>query len=224
MMLLTIVIPTLNEEAEIQACLMRLQGLREEGLEVVVVDGGSLDKTPQMAEGLCDQFISIRRGRAAQMNAGAMKAKGEFIFFLHVDTQMPEKFQELVPAIEADTFCWGRFDVKLSGTHCLFRIIEYMMNLRSRWTRIATGDQVMFVSQKLFREVDGFPEIALMEDIAMSQKLKNISSPLCLREKVLTSSRRWKKNGIINTILKMWWLRFSYFMGVDPVRLARQYE
>ena len=224
MILHTIVIPTLNEEAEIQACLMRLQGLREEGFEVIVVDGGSIDKTPQLVEGLCDQFISNRQGRAAQMNTGALKAKGEFIFFLHVDTQLHEEFQELIPLIEADTFCWGRFDVKLAGEHWSFRIIESMMNLRSRLTGIATGDQVMFVSQKLFQEVDGFPEIALMEDIAMSQKLKNICSPLCLRQKVLTSSRRWEKHGIINTILKMWWLRFSYFMGVDPVRLARQYE
>ncbi len=224
MILHTIVIPTLNEEADIQACLMRLQGLREEGLEVIVVDGGSIDKTPQLVEGLCDQFISTRRGRATQMNAGAVKAKGELIFFLHVDTQLPEKFLELIPAIEADTFCWGRFDVTLSGEDRLFRVIESMMNLRSRLTGIATGDQVMFVSQKLFQEVDGFPEIALMEDIAMSHSLKKTSSPLCLRQKVLTSSRRWEKHGIINTILKMWWLRFSYFMGVDPVRLARQYD
>jgi len=224
MILHTIVIPTLNEEAEIQACLKRLQGLREEGFEVIVVDGGSFDKTPKLAEELCDQFISTRGGRAAQMNAGAMKAEGKFIFFLHVDTQLPEKFQELIPSIEVDTFCWGRFDVKLSGEHWAFRIIESMMNLRSRLTGIATGDQVMFVSQKLFQEVEGFPEIALMEDIAMSQKLKNICSPLCMRQKVRTSSRRWEKHGIISTILKMWWLRLSYFMGVDPVRLARQYE
>ena len=224
MMLHTIVIPTLNEEAEIQACLMRLQGQREEGFEVIVVDGGSNDRTPQLVEGLCDQFISTRKGRAAQMNAGAMKAKGEFIFFLHVDTQLPEKFPEPISAIAADTFCWGRFDVKLSGEHWSFRVIESMMNLRSRLTGIATGDQLVFISRKLFREVDGFPEIALMEDIAMSQKLKKISSPMCLRQKVLTSSRRWEKHGIINTILKMWWLRLSYFMGVDPVRLARQYD
>jgi len=224
MILHTIVIPTLNEAAEIGDCLMRLQGLREEGFEVIVVDGGSIDKTPQLVTGLCDQFISNRRGRAAQMNTGARQAKGKLIFFLHVDTQLPEKFSEIISSIKADRFFWGRFDVTLSGKHWSFRIIELMMNLRSRLTGIATGDQVMFVSQKLFREVDGFPEIALMEDIAMSRNLKSICSPLCLREKVLTSSRRWEKHGIINTIVKMWWLRFSYFMGVDPVRLARQYD
>jgi len=220
----TIVIPTLNEEAEIASCLNRLQGLREEGFEVIVVDGGSIDKTPQLVAGLCDQFISTQGGRAVQMNAGAREARGEFIFFLHVDTQLPEKFSEITSSIETDKFCWGRFDVRLSGKHWSFRIIESMMNLRSRLTGIATGDQVMFVSQKLFREIDGFPEIALMEDIAMSRMLKNICSPLCLRHKAVTSSRRWEEHGIASTILKMWWLRFSYYIGVNPVRLARQYE
>jgi len=224
MTLHTIVIPTLNEELEIQACLMQLQGLRARGFEVIVVDGGSVDKTPQLVEGLCDQFISTKRGRAAQMNAGAGQAKGEFIFFLHVDTQLPDEFSEWIPLIEADSLCWGRFDVKLSGKHYVFRVIEWMMNLRSRLTEIATGDQVIFVSRKLFREVHGFPEIALMEDIAMSQRLKSICSPLCLRQKVLTSSRRWEKHGIISTILRMWWLRFSYYIGVDPIKLARQYD
>lgn len=224
MTLHTIVIPTLNEETEIQSCLIQLQGLRAQGIEVIVVDGGSIDKTPQMVEGLCDQFISTRRGRASQMNAGARHSKGEFIFFLHVDTRLPEKFSDMVPSIEAGTYCWGRFDVKLSGKHWSFRAIETMMNLRSRLTGIATGDQVIFISHKLFREVDGFPEIALMEDIAMSQNLKNICPPLCLRQKVLASSRRWEKYGIIRTVLKMWWLRFSYFIGVDPVSLARQYD
>ena len=224
MILNTIVIPTLNEEAEIEACLIRLQGLRQEGFEVIVVDGGSIDKTPQLVAGLCDQFISTREGRAIQMNDGGRQARGKLIFFLHVDTQLPEKFSEITSSIETDRFCWGRFDVRLSGKHWSFRIIESMMNLRSRLTGIATGDQVIFVTQKLFREVDGFPEIILMEDIAMSRSLKNICSPLCLRQKVLTSSRRWENHGILSTTVKMWWLRFSYFIGVDPVRLAKQYD
>ena len=224
MTLHTIVIPTLNEEAEIQACLMQLQGLRTNGIEVIVVDGGSIDKTPQLVEGLCDQFISAVPCRAIQMNEGARQAMGEIIFFLHVDTHLPDEFSEWIPSIEVDSLCWGRFDVKLSGKHYVFRVIEWMMNLRSRLTGIATGDQVIFVSRKLFREVEGFPEIALMEDIAMSRRLKCICSPLCLRQKVLTSSRRWEKHGIISTILRMWWLRFSYFMGIDPARLAKQYD
>ena len=220
----TIIIPTLNEEAEIKACLMPLQGLRAQGFEVTVVDGGSCDKTSQLVVGHCDQFISSRQGRSAQMNTGAQQAKGGIIIFLHVDTRLPEKFSELISSIESDTLFWGRFDVKLTGKHWPHRLIESMMNLRSRLTGIATGDQVIFMSKKLFSKVGGFPEIELMEDIAMSRKLKKICLPLCLRQKVLTSSRRWERNGIINTIFKMWWLRLSYFIGVDPVRLAKQYD
>lgn len=224
MTLHSIVIPILNEASEIRICLMQLQRFRETGLEVIVVDGGSVDKTHTLLEGLCDQILSSPRGRATQMNAGAKHAKGEFIFFLHVDTQLPENFLKCIPSTKTKPFCWGRFDVTLSGKHCLFRIIETMMNLRSRWTGIATGDQVMFVSQKLFQKVAGFPEIALMEDIAMSQKLKKICLPLCLKQKVSTSSRRWEKHGIVSTILKMWWLRFSYFIGVNSMNLTKQYD
>ncbi len=224
MTLHTIIIPTLNEEAQIEACLLQLQECRQEGFEVVVVDGGSIDKTPKLTEGLCDQFISNRQGRAAQMNAGAKKAQGKFIFFLHADTRLPENFLELVLSFEEDTSCWGRFDVQLSGKHRLLRLIELMMNLRSRLTGIATGDQLIFVSRTLFQEVGGFPEIALMEDVAISGKLKNICAPLCLSAKVLTSSRRWEKLGMINTTLTMWRLRFLYYIGFAPISLAKQYD
>lgn len=220
----TIVIPTLNEELEVQSCLLPLQRFREQDVEVIVVDGGSFDKTPELVDGYCDQYISMERGRAIQMNAGTLRAKGEIIFFLHVDTRLPDNFLELISSMSVNGFYWGRFDVKLSGQHWLFRVIETMMNLRSRLTGIVTGDQVIFLSKNLYREVGGFPEIELMEDIEMSRKLKNITSPLCLREKVMTSSRRWEKNGIISTMVRMWWLRFSYFIGVDPVKLVKDYD
>ena len=224
MTLHTIVIPTLNEEVEIQACLMQLQGLRARGFEVIVVDGGSVDKTPQLVEGLCDQFVSVVPCRAIQMNVGARQARGEMIFFLHVDTRLPEDFSEIINSIEKDRFYWGRFDVRFFGQRWLFRVVEAMVNIRSRLTGIATGDQVIFMTQEIYRAVGGFPEIALMEDIAMSRRLKSISPPLCLRQKVTTSSRRWEKNGIMTTIIKMWWLRFAYFIGVNPEKLAAQYD
>lgn len=220
----TIVIPTLNEEAHIQACLMQLQGLRAKGIEIIVVDGGSVDKTPQLVKGLYDQFVSSVPCRAVQMNAGARQARGEIMSFLHVDTRLPEDFSEIINSIETDKHCWGRFDVKLSGQQWPFRVIETMINGRSRLTGIATGDQVIFMTQRIYRAVDGFPEIALMEDIAMSRKLRKIHSPLCLRQKVITSSRRWEKHGITSTIVKMWWLRFAYFIGVNPEKLAAQYD
>ncbi|MCK5668880.1 MAG: glycosyltransferase family 2 protein, partial [Gammaproteobacteria bacterium] len=163
---------------------MQLQELREQGAEVIVADGGSVDKTPRLIDGMCDQFISARQGRAAQMNAAALQAKGKIMFFLHVDTRLPEKFSELITSIEAETLCWGRFDVQLNSQHWSFRMIETMMNLRSRLTGIATGDQLIFMSKKLYREVGGFPEIELMEDIAMSRSLKKVCLPLCLRQKV----------------------------------------
>ncbi len=225
----TIVIPTFNEEAEIRACLQRLQGLRAQGFEVIVVDGGSVDSTARLTENLCDHFILSCRSRAQQMNAGAKLAKGDFIFFLHVDSQLPDNFSELIVTmtttfLQQNKFCWGRFDVKLSGKHWAFRMIETMMNGRSRLTGIATGDQVIFMSQALYKAANGFPEIALMEDIAMSRRLKAVCAPLCLRQKVMTSSRRWEQNGIINTVIKMWLLRLSYFLGTDPTKLAKQYE
>jgi len=224
MTLHTIVIPTLNEEVEIQACLMQLQGLRARGFEVIVVDGGSVDKTPQLVERLCDQFISAVPCRAIQMNVGARQARGEMIFFLHVDTELPEDFSEIINSIETDTHYWGRFDVRFSGQRWLFRVIEVMVNIRSRLTGIATGDQVIFMTQEIYRAVGGFPEIALMEDIAISRRLKSINPPLCLRQKVTTSSRRWEKNGIMTTVIKMWWLRFAYFIGINPEKLAAQYD
>jgi rSAM/selenodomain-associated transferase 2 len=224
MILHTIVIPTLNEGVEIRDCLMQLQGLRTRGFEVVVVDGGSVDRTTQLVEGLCDQFISARRGRAVQMNVGARRARGEMVFFLHVDTRLPENLSEIITSIETDTFYWGRFDVRLSGRRWLFRVIEAMVNIRSRLTGIATGDQVIFMTRKIYLAVDGFPEIALMEDVAMSRRLKNISPPLCLRQKVTTSSRRWEKNGTMVIIIKMWCLRFAYFIGVNPEKIAARYD
>ena len=192
--------------------------------EVVVVDGGSVDRTTQLVEGLCDQFISARRGRAVQMNVGARRARGEMVFFLHVDTRLPENLSEIITSIETDTFYWGRFDVRLSGRRWLFRVIEAMVNIRSRLTGIATGDQVIFMTRKIYLAVDGFPEIALMEDVAMSRRLKNISPPLCLRQKVTTSSRRWEKNGTMVIIIKMWCLRFAYFIGVNPEKIAARYD
>ena len=203
---------------------MQLQGLRTRGFEVVVVDGGSVDRTTQLVEGLCDQFISARRGRAVQMNVGARRARGEMVFFLHVDTRLPENLSEIITSIETDTFYWGRFDVRLSGRRWLFRVIEAMVNIRSRLTGIATGDQVIFMTRKIYLAVDGFPEIALMEDVAMSRRLKNISPPLCLRQKVTTSSRRWEKNGTMVIIIKMWCLRFAYFIGVNPEKIAARYD
>lgn len=220
----SIVIPVLNEAAEIKDSLLSLQHLRERDFEIILVDGGSKDNTVQLATGLCDQIITGHTGRARQMNIGAEHVRGDIIFFLHIDTRLPRELPALLPQITSVALNWGRFDIQFSTTHKLFKVIAAMMNLRSRYTGVATGDQVIFISKALYQQVGGFPDIPLMEDIAMSKKLRAIRPPLCLRERVSTSSRRWEQYGIIKTIIKMCWLRLCYFIGISPTTLARQYD
>jgi rSAM/selenodomain-associated transferase 2 len=211
---LSIVVPALNEAAGIRTALEALAPLRARGHEVIVVDAGSADGTAQLAAGLCDQVLTSAPGRALQMNIGARAAKGDVLVFLHADTRLPADFD--IP----QSSLWGRFDVRIEGRHPLLTVVAWSMNLRSRVTGIATGDQAMFVRRDRF---PGFPEIALMEDIALSRLLKRRARPTCLREKVLTSGRRWDSRGVLRTVLLMWSLRLLYFLGASPARLARWY-
>jgi rSAM/selenodomain-associated transferase 2 len=222
---ISIIIPVLNEAKGITRTLSALQPLRAKGHEVIVVDGGSDDTTAPLSQALSDQVISSPRGRARQMNAGARVARGDLFVFLHADTQLPEEADtRIMGRLERDRKDWGHFDVTLSGSHPLLPLIGCLMNWRARLTGIATGDQTTFVRRDLFEKVGGFPEIELMEDIAFSKLLKKHGSPLCLKESVKTSSRRWEKNGILRTVLLMWRLRLMYFLGLSPKRLAQIYE
>ena len=224
-MKLSIIIPVLNEANVLESNLKKLQWLRQLGHEVIVVDGGSQDHSAILAGPLADQVLSSSSGRALQMNEGAKSAVGDIFLFLHVDTLLPNDGADAVFASIAQQGAgWGRFDVRLSGQHILFRIIERMMNWRSRLTGVATGDQAIFVSKDLFEKTGGFPDIPLMEDVELSHRLKKISKPFCLPQKVVTSSRRWEQGGIFKTIRLMWRLRLAYWLGSDPARLARQYR
>jgi rSAM/selenodomain-associated transferase 2 len=213
---LSVVVPALNEAAGIRAALEALAPLRSRGHEVIVVDGGSSDRTPELAAGLCDRVLSAPRGRALQMNAGARVATGDVLVFLHADTRLPPRADQLI----LNSSMWGRFDVQIDGRHPLLKVVAWTMNLRSRLSGIATGDQAIFVRRDAF---PGYPEIALMEDIALSRILKKRGPPACLRERALTSGRRWESRGVLRTILLMWRLRLLYFLGVSPERLARRY-
>ncbi len=220
----SIIIPVLNEATNIVDALENLQPLRLQGAEIIVCDGGSEDGTLALAKAGADQVVVSKRGRSRQMNAGAAVARGEILIFLHADTRLPpEALARVQQGLAHPNHCWGRFDVKLSGAQPLLRVVEFFINLRSRLSGIATGDQAIFLSQKAFMEVNGFPDIPLMEDISMSCALKRLAAPLCLREKVTTSSRRWEEHGVIRTVLLMWWLRLSYAFGGDPAGLARRY-
>ncbi len=218
----SIIIPTLNEETCIISCLEKLQQLRP-ACEIIIADGGSTDKTVDLAASFADRVISSQQGRALQMNAGANQATGSILIFLHADTVLPENALSMIEKSVDSNRPWGRFDIRFNGRHLMFSLIACMMNWRSALTGIATGDQVIFVTAEAFNATGRFPEISLMEDIALSKLLNAISPPICLKAKVTSSSRRWEHNGIFQTIVLMWVIRLLYFLGADPEVLAELY-
>jgi len=223
MMKLSIVMPVLDEAAEIEAALSALAPYRRRGVEVIVVDGGSSDVTPEIARPFADRVIEAARGRSLQMNAGAAVARGDVLLFLHADTQLPENADRLLlDGLARSGRAWGRFDVRIDGGG-LLRLISLMMNTRSRLTGIATGDQAIFMTRAAFESAGGFPPIALMEDVALSARLKRIGRPCALCARVTTSARLWRRHGTLRTVLLMWRLRLRFFFGTDPAKLARVY-
>lgn len=222
-MILSIIVPVLDEATGIESALAALAPYRARGCEVIVVDGGSRDATPALASPLADRVLTAPRGRAAQMNAGASVARGDVLLFLHADTILPANADSLIcNSLAQSGGVWGRFDVRFDHDE-IMPLVAVMMNLRSRLTGIATGDQTIFVTRAAFDAIGGFPAQPLMEDIALSSRLRRLSRPTCLRARVTTSARRWRKQGVLRTVFLMWRLRLAYFLGADPARLARQY-
>lgn len=221
-MRLSIIVPVLNEAPGIVEFLTSLSALRALGAQLIVVDGGSSDGTLESAAPFADLVIRAKGGRAVQMNAGAAHAQGEALLFLHADTFLPQDADSLIETALAGRE-WGRFDVRFEDSAFAMRAIAAMMNLRSRVSGIATGDQAIFVCRDTFAQLGGFAAIPLMEDIELSKRLKRISRPACLRQCVTTSSRRWKKHGVWRTVFLMWRLRLAYFFGADPRKLAIAY-
>lgn len=225
MLKLSIIIPVLNEAGILEAQLNKLQWMRQLGHELIVADGGSRDHTAELAAPLADRVVPAPAGRAVQMNAGARSATGDVLLFLHVDTLFPgDGDRAITECIFQSSADWGRFDVRLSGEHVLFRLIERMMNWRSRLTGVATGDQAIFIARPLFEKLGGYAPIPLMEDVEMSRRLRKQARPICLSQKVVTSSRRWEQNGILKTVWLMWRLRLAYWLGADLARLAQHYR
>lgn len=220
---LCIVMPVLDEAQSLAPRLQALQGLRGRGARVVVVDGGSQDATWAIAHAHADLALRAPRGRASQMNAGAAACPADVLLFLHADTALPADADQLVGRALQERSGWGRFDVHIDSDRPLLRLVGFMMNWRSRFSGIATGDQAMFIRRDLFQQVGGFPELPLMEDIALSKALKRHGRPACLRQRVTTSARRWERGGVWRTIFLMWRLRAAYFLGADPRQLAIRY-
>ena len=220
---ISIIIPVLNQAQNIQSFLLKLQTYRQAGHEIIIVDGQSSDNTVDLARPLVDRLFSIRKGRARQQILGAKMSTGHILLFLHADTILPDNADEIILSALTQGYYWGRFNVQLSGQHKAFRMIEFMMNWRSRLTGIATGDQGIFVAKMLYQDSGGMPDIALMEDIEFCHQLKNFCPPACLKNTVITSSQRWEKKGITHTIFFMWKLRLYYFFGMSAEKLEKLY-
>jgi rSAM/selenodomain-associated transferase 2 len=222
---LAIVVPVLNEAPIVVDALQSLAPLRLRGAVVVVVDGGSADGTLERVQPLADIALCSRRGRGAQMNAGLAALGGDLdaVVFLHVDTRLPDNADQLIAGALTDAR-WGRFDVRIDGRSPWLRVVAAAMNLRSRITGICTGDQALFARLDFLRDLNGFAEIPLMEDIEFSRRAQRIARPAAIRMSVRTSGRRWDQHGVWRTIILMWELRLRYFFGDDPAHLARRYR
>jgi len=227
-MRVAIVMPALNEEAAMAGALAALAPLRGAGASVIVVDGGSTDRTVELARAGADRVLVAPRGRAAQMNAGARAALADpavdVLLFLHVDTRLPADALQALSAARVGATAWGRYDVRIEGRSAALRIVAGLMNLRSRWTGICTGDQCLFATRALFEALGGFAEQPLMEDIEFSRRARRLARPIALAARVTTSGRRWERHGVVRTVLLMWRLRLAYFLGADPARLAAAYR
>lgn len=220
----SIIIPFYNEASTLANTLQHLQEnfttVPDNDVEIILCNGDSTDNSAELAGKFPVIMVDSTRGRARQMNAGAQQAQGKWLVFLHADSQLPNDWAQLIAMQDR---AWGRFDVRLSGPSRIFRVIEFMMNFRSCKTAVATGDQALFFRQSFFNQLGGFPEIALMEDIAISKLARERKPPACIRQPVITSSRRWEQKGILRTILQMWFLRLAYWLGVKPSTLHRWY-
>ena len=215
---ISVIVPVLNDAVPLGRLLDDLQGT---GFEVVVVDGGSEDASMDVAN-RADRVLSAPRGRGTQMDAGAAAADGEWLWFLHADTRLPDKaVAGLIAAIDQPG--WGFFGVRLDGEANAYRLIERTMSLRSATTGIATGDQGIFVHRNLLDAVGGVPAQPLLEDVELCRRLRRLAKPRRVPDPLTASCRRWERDGVLRTILVMWWLRFRYFLGADPMELARRY-
>ena len=221
-MKISVIVPVLNEEKTIAATLEALTRLGP--YEIIIVDGGSSDRTREICEHLGAKVFLSARGRAQQMNYGAGHASGDVLLFLHADTRLPDSaFRDIATALNGPRYLGGRFDVELEGEHWMLKVIGAMINARSRLSKVGTGDQAIFVRRSVFEQIGGYPELPLMEDIAFCRTLKRMGEIACLTNRVITSARRWEMDGVWRTIVKMWILKLLYFAGVSPNRLKQYY-
>ena len=227
---ISIIVPLYNEGSGPVDLVAHLDGVAPE-CEVIVVDASDNPESRKVVNTLAEQASSARvevikaarSGRALQMNLGAEHARGDVLLFLHCDTRLYESSLKQVSQVVGDGARWGRFDIVLDAPGIPYRVIETMIKLRSRVRQLATGDQGIFVTAELFHKVGGYPEIALMEDVALSKSLAACGPPVIIPQPISTSARRWQNRGPLRTIFLMWKLRFLYWIGVPAERLNVMY-
>lgn len=222
--MISIIIPFINEKNHLSDLISQLHSAVEYGHEIILVDGGSSDGFSLEDAVSGSVLLKSIKGRAKQMNTGAAAAKGDVFWFLHADSILEQGVMNYINLLDSLEQSWGRFNIRLSGEKYIFTVISTMINRRSSLSGIATGDQGIFVTRKLFDAVRGYDEIDIMEDIAFSKKLKKVVRPINMKMSLRTSSRRWQEKGTFNTILLMWRMRFLFFVGVKPSRLIKMYE
>ena len=242
-MKIAVIIPTLNEEQALPGTLARAARLGFD--EILVVDGGSTDRTQEIVTSLrvtrdalpADlhqppvtrhpspvTLLTVLPGRARQMNIGASGSQADVLLFLHADTSLPDEARQAIEQALDDPACvGGRFDVRFERDSGLAWLIARLISLRSRWSRIATGDQALFVRRSTFERLGGFADIPIMEDVDFTRRLKRAGLVAPLRAQAVTSYRRWERCGAVRTIVLMWTLRFLYWRGVDPHKLQSVY-
>ena len=220
---ISIIIPVLNEANTINAVLARILGASN--VEVIVVDGGSQDETVALAQSVGVKVIAVTSGRASQMNVGAAVATGSILLFLHADTHLPPAFDTFVRQVLLDTgTIAGAFELRIDAELWGIRVIEKMVNWRSRFLSLPYGDQAIFLKASIFKEIGGFPNLPIMEDFELMRYLKRYGKIAIAPAPVLTSGRRWQKLGVVRTTLINQLIIISYFLGVPPAKLARWYR
>jgi rSAM/selenodomain-associated transferase 2 len=220
-MKLTVVVPALNDAAHIVATLTPLASLRARGVEVLVADGGSTDNTVTLARPWADKVFPAPQGRARQLNAGAARARGDVLLFLHADTRLPPKALQAIKQAVADGHHWGRFDVRVDGQARLLHWVASLMNRHSRLSGLASVDQAIFVTRKAFQRVGGFPDRPHREDVDLSRRLRRLGRPACLDQTVRTTGWRWQQRGLWRTLVLAWQLRRPPSAAREGRRLAR---
>lgn len=218
----SVIIPTLNEERNIGPLLMQLED--QPGVEVVVSDGGSTDKTPQICSEYATRFLSGRSGRGRQLNAGAEAASGEVLFFLHADSLVDATVFDSIRAALNNGWRWGCCSLSFDEERWFFHLVALASRLRAALFGSCYGDQGIFCERNLFFQVEGFPDLPIMEDLCLSKKLRNYCPVTVLPDKIITSSRRFKQGGLFKVVLKMQMIKLLFAFGVPAQRLERFYR